>query len=158
VFFIDWALLLFLLSSTRYLLRIWTRWHARRRSEAREKAIIVGAGYGGVQISRALMDDPSSAYQPVGFIDESAERWGSTIHGIKVLGGTTELQLALSANGVKVVFVCLSDLTESATREVAEVCAAAGVECRMLPALSELLNTDSFTVDRSTTAAGVDRG
>jgi len=41
---------------------------------------------------------------------------------------------------------------------VAEVCAAAGVECRMLPALSELLNTDSFTVDRSTTAAGVDRG
>ena len=158
VFFIDWALLLFLLSSTRYLLRIWTRWHARRRSEAREKAIIVGAGYGGVQISRALMDDPSSAYQPVGFIDESAERWGSAIHGIKVLGGTTELQLALSANGVKVVFVCLSDLTESATREVAEVCAAAGVECRMLPALSELLNTDSFTVDRSTTAAGVDRG
>jgi lipopolysaccharide/colanic/teichoic acid biosynthesis glycosyltransferase len=158
VFLIDWALLLFLLSSTRYLLRIWTRWHAGKRSEAREKAIIVGAGHGGEQISRALIDDPSAAYRPVGFIDESSERWGSAIHGIKVLGGTAELQLALSANGVKVVFVCLSDLSESAAREVAEVCAAAGVECRMLPALSELLNTDSFTVERSTTAAGAARG
>jgi lipopolysaccharide/colanic/teichoic acid biosynthesis glycosyltransferase len=163
VFLIDWALLLFLLSSTRYLLRTWTRWHPRRRSEARERAIIVGAGHGGEQISRALIDDPSAAYRPVGFIDESPDRWGSTIHGIKVFGGTAELQLALSANGVRVVFVCLSDLTETAAREVAEVCAARGVECRMLPALSELLNTDSFTIERSTRAAphatvGVARG
>jgi lipopolysaccharide/colanic/teichoic acid biosynthesis glycosyltransferase len=149
VFLIDWALLLFLLSSTRYLLRTWTRWHPRKRSEARERAIIVGAGHGGEQISRALIDDPSAAYRPVAFIDESSERWGSAIHGIKVLGGTAELQLALSANGVKVVFVCLSDLTETAAREVAEICAATGVECRMLPALSELLNTDNFTVERS---------
>jgi lipopolysaccharide/colanic/teichoic acid biosynthesis glycosyltransferase len=157
VFLIDWALLLFLLSSARYLLRIWTRWHGRRRSEARQKAIIVGAGHGGEQISRVLVDDPSSAYRPVGFIDESPERWGSAIHGIKVLGGTTELRLALSANGVKVVFVCLSDLTESGAREVAEVCAAAGVECRMLPALSELLSRYSFSVTRTTTAPVVAR-
>jgi FlaA1/EpsC-like NDP-sugar epimerase len=163
VFFIDWALLLFLLSSTRYLLRIWTRWHPRKPWEARQKVIIVGAGHGGELISRALMDDPSAAYRPVGFIDESSERWGSAIHGIKVLGGTGELHLALSANGVRVVFVCLSDLTETAAREVAEICAAAGVECRMLPALSELLNTDSFTVERPTgrvqhIAAGVTGG
>jgi lipopolysaccharide/colanic/teichoic acid biosynthesis glycosyltransferase len=150
VFLIDWALLLFLLSGTRYLLRVWTRWHSRKRRQAREKAIIVGAGHGGVQISRALMDDPAATYRPVGFIDESSERWGSAIHGIKVLGGTTELRLALSANGVRVVFVCLSDLTETAAREVAEICAAAGVECRMLPALSDLLNTDSFTIERPT--------
>jgi lipopolysaccharide/colanic/teichoic acid biosynthesis glycosyltransferase len=148
VFFIDWALLLFLLSGTRYLLRIWTRWRARQRSEAREKAIIVGAGHGGAQISRALMDDPAATYRPVGFIDESPERWGAAIHGIKVLGGTAELALALSANGVRVVFVCLSDLTEAAAHEVAEICAASGVECRMLPALSDLLNTDSFTIER----------
>ena len=47
------------------------------------------------------------------------------------------------------MFVCLSDLEEAAAREVADVCADVGVECRMLPALSELLNTDSFTIERS---------
>ncbi len=150
VFVIDWALLLFLLSSTRYGLRIWTRWHPRRRRNAREKVLIVGAGHGGEQISRALMDDPSSEYRPVGFIDESPDQWGSAIHGVKVLGGMAELPLALSANGVRVVFVCLSDLADGLAREAADMCERAGVECRMLPALSELLNTDAFTIERST--------
>jgi len=149
VFVIDWALLLFMLTSTRYLLRAWTRWHPRRPWHVREKAIIAGAGGGGEQIARALMEDPWSGYQPVGFIDESHERWGSRIHGVKVLGGTNELRLALLANAVRVVFVCLSDLTEATARDVAGICATAGVDCRMLPALSELLNTDSFTIQRS---------
>jgi len=148
VFVIDWALLLFMLSGTRYMLRVWARRHPRH-GHPRQKAIIVGADRGGEQISRALIEDPSSGYQPVGFIDESQERWGSRIHGVKVLGGAAELRLALQATGVRVVFVCLSDLTEVTAREVATICAAVGVDCRMLPALSELLNTDSFTIERS---------
>ncbi|MFQ5664906.1 MAG: sugar transferase [Candidatus Binatia bacterium] len=147
VFVIDWALLLSFLVSSRYLFRTWARRHPRRH--ARERAIIVGAGHGGEQISRALLEDPSSGYRPIGFIDESPERWGSRIHGIKVLGGAAEMRLALSANGVRVVFVCLSDLTEPTAREIAEICTNAGIECRMLPALSELLNTDSFTIERA---------
>ena len=149
VFVVDWVLLLFMLSGTRYLLRSRARWNVRRDAHARRKAIIVGAGSGGEQISRALIEDPSSAYQPVGFIDEVQERWGSSIHGVKVLGGTAELRLALSANNVQVVFVCLSDLAVATAHEVAEICAGADVDCRLLPALSDLLNTDSFTVERS---------
>jgi len=149
VFVIDWALLLFILSSTRFLLRGWTRRHPRRRYRAREKVIIVGAGSGGEQIGRALMDDPMSGYRPIAFIDELQDRWGSRIHGVKVLGGIAELPLAVSANAARVVFVCLSDLDDTTAREVAALCRTAGVECRMLPALSELLNTDSFTIERS---------
>jgi lipopolysaccharide/colanic/teichoic acid biosynthesis glycosyltransferase len=149
VFVIDWVLLLFLLASGRYLLRIWVRRHPLGTRRVRERTIIVGAGSGGEQIGRVLMEDASSSYEPVGFIDDSQERWGSRIHGVKVLGGPAELRLALSANAVRVVFVCLSDLEEAVAREVADICATVGVECRMLPALSELLNTDSFTIERS---------
>jgi FlaA1/EpsC-like NDP-sugar epimerase len=149
VFVIDWALLLLMLPGTRMLLRVWMRRHPGRGRQPRERAFIVGAGSGGEQFSRTLLEDPTSGYQPVGFIDDSQERWGSRIHGVKVLGGPAELRLALSASGVQVVFVCLSDLTEATAREVADICAVAGVDCRMLPALSELLNTDSFTIERS---------
>jgi lipopolysaccharide/colanic/teichoic acid biosynthesis glycosyltransferase len=149
VFVIDWVLLLFLLSGSRFLLRGWSRWHPRRVSRARHKAIIVGAGSAAEQISRALIEDPAAEYEPVGFVDESHERWGSRIHGVKVLGGIPELRLALSANGVRVVFVCMSDLRTATAREAAEICAGAGVDCRMLPGLSELLNTDGFTVEQS---------
>ncbi len=153
VFVIDWALLLLMLTGSRYLLRVVARGRSRRHWHTRERAIIVGAGHGGEQISRALMDDPSSAYRPVGFIDESQERWGSRIHGVKVLGGAAELQLALSANGVRVVFVCLSDLDETTAREVAEICASAKVECRMLPALGDLLRATVVATERHVSAS-----
>jgi lipopolysaccharide/colanic/teichoic acid biosynthesis glycosyltransferase len=142
VFVIDWAVLLFLLAGTRVTLRAWLRRHPRVHRHHRARVIIAGAGSGGEQISRALLEDPSAGYEPVGFIDESQERWGSRIHGVKVLGGAAELRLALSANDVKTVFVCLSDLSESAVRDVADICAAVQAECRMLPALSELLSSE----------------
>ncbi|MBI3782721.1 MAG: sugar transferase [Deltaproteobacteria bacterium] len=148
VFLIDWALLFLLLSGTRLALRMWLRGHRRLGADSRERVLIVGAGSGGAQISRALIEDPSAGYQPVGFIDESQERWGSRIHGVKVLGGTAELPLAINAMNVHTVFVCLSDLTETAVREAADICAQAEIECRMLPALSELLSTDSFAAER----------
>lgn len=149
VFVIDWVLLLFMLSSFRYALRAWTRRHPRHRRRAKQKAIVVGSGIGGEHIARALLDDPASQYEPVGFIDDRYDRWGARIHGVKVLGGASELKLALSANGVKAVFVCLSDLQETTAREVARICAEARVDCRMLPALTDLLKTDSFSLERA---------
>jgi len=147
VFVLDWALLLFLLTSARFSLRAWARRRPASTGPARSRVIVAGAGVGGEHLSRALVEDPTSTYVPVGFIDENKERWGSRIHGVKILGGTAELPLVLSANGIHAVFVCLSDLPEDAAREVAQICAREGVECRMLPALVEMLRSDGFAVD-----------
>lgn len=154
VFILDWALLLFLLTSSRFMLRAWVRRRPTQSNHERARVIVAGAGLGGEHLSRALVEDPSSTYIPVGFIDENRERWGARIHGVKVLGGTAELALALSANGVHAVFVCLSDLPEDAAREVAQICAREGVECRILPALVELLRTDGFAVNGADWARG----
>jgi len=129
-------------------LRGWVRRGARQRQPLKQKALIVGAGSGGEQISRMLLEDPLSPYRPVGFIDESPERWGSLIHGIRVLGGAAELSLAVSANKVQAVFVCPSDLDDGIAQEVLAVCQRTGVDYRIVPTLSDLLNTDEFTVER----------
>jgi lipopolysaccharide/colanic/teichoic acid biosynthesis glycosyltransferase len=148
VFAIDWALALFLLGNLRYGLRGWVRRAVRQQQPRKQRALIVGAGSGGEQISRMLLEDPLSPYRPIGFIDESAERWGSLIHGIRVLGGAAELPLALSANKVKAVFVCLSDLQDGAAQEVIALCERSGVDYRIVPTLTDLLNTDGFTIER----------
>jgi lipopolysaccharide/colanic/teichoic acid biosynthesis glycosyltransferase len=147
VFVIDWALCLFMLAGLRYGLRTWVRQRWRLRGQKRRKAIVVGAGVGGEQIARALLDDPLCPYRPVGFIDETPERWGALIHGVRVLGGAAELPLAISANGVQAVFVCMSDLSDRGAREVVEVCEQAGVEYRVVPTLSDILRTEAFPAD-----------
>ncbi len=148
VFVIDGTIILFLLSGVRYCLRTWVRHGWRQRGQRRQKALVVGAGLGGEQIARTLLEDPVSAYRPVGFIDEVPERWGSLIHGVRVLGGASELPLAVSANRIQAVFVCMSDLSDAAAREVVEVCERAGVEYRIVPALSDLLGTERAVSER----------
>ncbi len=148
VFVIDWGVMLFTIVGVRYLLRAWVRQHWRERGRKRDKALVVGAGMGGEQIARTLLEDPLCPYRPVGFIDETPERWGALIHGVRVLGGAAELPLAVSAKGIKAVFVCMSDLSDQAAREVVEVCEQVGVEYRVVPTLSDLLSTDAFTANR----------
>jgi len=149
VFIIDWAIVLFMLSGVRYGLRIWVRHGWRQRGQRRQKALVVGAGVGGESIARTLLEDPLCPYRPVGFIDEVPERWGSLIHGVRVLGGAAELPLAVSANRIQAVFVCMSDLSDHAAREVVDVCERAGVEYRIVPALSDLLSSETFGNERN---------
>ncbi len=148
VFLIDWGLALVMLAGLRYGLRAWAKRGARREGHERQKALIVGAGPAGEQIARTLLEDPLSPYRPVGFIDEMPERWGSLIHGVRVLGGAAELPLAVSANRITTVFVCMSDLSDGGAREVVGVCEQAGVEYRIVPTLSDLLGADTFTNER----------
>ncbi|HVN86597.1 MAG TPA: sugar transferase [Candidatus Binatia bacterium] len=148
VFAIDCALVCFLIGGLRYGLRMWVRRGVEQRRPGKQRALIVGAGSGGELISRMLLEDPLSPYRPIGFVDESPERWGSLIHGVRVLGGIAELPLALSANGVKAVFVCLSDLEAAVVQDVMSVCEHASVDYRVVPTLTDLLNTDVFTVER----------
>ncbi|MEO8604511.1 MAG: sugar transferase [bacterium] len=154
VFVIDWAIILFLLAGVRYGLRAGVRHGWRQRGQRRQKALVVGAGVGGESIARTLLEDPLCPYRPVGFIDEVPERWGSLIHGVRVLGGATELPLAVSANRIQAVFVCMSDLSDHAAREVVDVCERAGVEYRIVPALSDLLNAETFGGERAALSAG----
>jgi len=153
VFVIDSAIVLLLLAALRYVLRAVSRGRTRQKGTHRGKALVVGAGVGGEQIVRALLDDPACPYQPVGFIDESPERWGSLIHGIRILGGAAEVPLAVSANGIEAVFICVSDLSEPAAAEVVETCQRVGVEYRVVPTLSDLLNGESRSGEATTSVS-----
>ncbi len=160
VFVMDSAIVVLLLAALRYVLRTIARARTHRGRRHRDKALVVGAGMGGEQVVRALLDDPDCPYRPVGFIDESPERWGSLIHGIRILGGAAEVPLAVSANGIEAVFICVSDLSEHGVAEVVDTCQKVGVEYRVVPTLSDLLNGEprngeqSTTVTRRVSAAG----
>ncbi len=152
VFVMDSVLVLLMLAGLRFVLRGVSRGRTRQAGTHREKALIVGAGMGGEQIVRALLDDPACPYRPVGFIDESPERWGSMIHGIRILGGAAEVPLAVSANGIEAVFICVSDLSERGVADVVETCQKVGVEYRVVPTLSDLLNGQRRSEENTVTA------
>ncbi|HXC49253.1 MAG TPA: sugar transferase [Candidatus Limnocylindrales bacterium] len=140
VFLIDWIVLLFLVGGTRYVMR--TVQSGAARNEERGpfiKVLVAGAGHGGETILRSLLEDPKSRFMPVGIIDHEPHRWGALIHGVRVMGGATDIAMSASLHGVEMVLVSLVDLDPVVLREITEACNKLGLEYRLVPALSDLL-------------------
>jgi FlaA1/EpsC-like NDP-sugar epimerase len=104
--------------------------------------LVAGSGHGGESILRALLEDPKSRFLPVGIIDHEPHRWGALIHGIRVMGGATDIAMAASTHGVEMVLVSLADLDPSVVRDIAEACKKLEIQYRLIPALSDLLSQD----------------
>jgi len=140
VFIVDWALLASSMAAVRYVLRQMLR-GSQRASERQPyvKVLVAGSGHGGESILRSLLEDPNSRYMPVGIIDHEPHRWGALIHGIKVMGGATDIAMAASTHGVHMMLVSLADLDPAVVRDITEACKRLGLEYRLVPALSDLL-------------------
>ncbi len=142
VFVIDWILLLFLVGGVRYIVRSIQSGAVARNEERGPfvKVLVAGAGHGGETILRSLLEDPGSRFMPVGIIDHEPHRWGALIHGVRVMGGATDIAMSASLHGVEMVLVSLVDLDPVVLREITEACNKLGLEYRLVPALSDLLS------------------
>ncbi|RMD84069.1 MAG: hypothetical protein D6815_04985 [Candidatus Dadabacteria bacterium] len=143
VFVVDWALLMFSMASFRFVLRhVLTGASRRPERGPYTKVLVAGSGHGGEAILRALLEDPKSRYLPVGIIDHEPHRWGALIHGVRVVGGAADIAMAASTHGVEMVLVSLADLDPSVVRDIAEACRRLNIECRLIPALSDVLSQE----------------
>ena len=143
VFIVDWTLLIFLMSALRFTVRHVQ--HGASRAEGAGpyvKVLVAGSGHGGEAILRSLLEDPGSRYLPVGIIDHEPHRWGALIHGIRVMGGATDIAMSASTHGVEMVLVSLADMDPSVVRDIVEACKKHDIAYRLIPTLSDLLSQE----------------
>jgi len=152
IFVVDWALLIFLMSGFRFALRHVLSGASRAADKSSyHKVLVAGSGHGAESILRSLLEDPKSRFLPVGIIDHEPHRWGALIHGIRVMGGATDIAMAASTHGVEMVLVSLADLDPSVVRDIAEACTKLDIQYRLIPALSDVLAEQQTQLVRTTT-------
>jgi len=95
----DGIITLFLISGVRVSKRIYGEVLRERRLKHRggKRTLIVDAGNAGEMILRDMMKQGFDHFLPVGFLDDDQMKAGAYIYGIKVLGGTNELEGVVSA-------------------------------------------------------------
>lgn len=65
----------------------------------RYKALIVGAGWAGRTLARAVRERLNSDYELIGFLDDGPDKQGQTVAGLPVLGPSATLLEALHTWG-----------------------------------------------------------
>jgi len=118
------------------------RGRARQRETAKPKiaTLLVGAGEAGLAVAKDVEKHPNLGLRLVGFVDDDATKVGNVVHGLTVLGTTTELGEIARKKGAKQAIITIATLSGEDVRRIQRLCGDAGLEVKIIPSLSEILD------------------
>ncbi len=131
VFAIDAVVLLCLLVGARVAIASADE-YLRRRRGAGQPTLIYGAGRGGGLLVRTLLEDPTHAVSPVGFIDDDAAKRRLRLEGVPVLGTFEDLPALITKHAIAQVLVSTKTLDRRRLAETAALCRERGVAIRAM--------------------------
>ena len=141
-----YPLFLFLgLSAPRLIYRWIKDQHLYLSQSKGKRVLLVGAGQAGEMLVRDMRR--KDEYLPIGFLDDSSQKIGREIHGVRVLDGISKLQNILHAYEIELVIVCIRNIDATVMREVLKSCSSKNIQCQTIPTLLEA-NDDSVDISR----------
>ena len=142
VFLIDFAGNIFLLSGIRLAVRILReRSMVGSYSEAGGgRLLIIGAGDAGASLCSQAFTTTNFQYEPVVFADDDPSKIGQTIIGVPVAGRISEIASLVRRYDVDIAVIAIPSASSSRKRAIVEICREAGIECKILPATSDLVD------------------
>src|SRR5712692_6227353 len=85
---------------------------------------------------------PSLGYTPIGLVDDDPRKKNLRLHGVRVLGTTTELSNILRENRPDEVLIAIPSASGEERRRIVETARDAGIPVKTLPGLYELISGD----------------
>jgi FlaA1/EpsC-like NDP-sugar epimerase len=136
----DFLLTTFFLGGARLLVRMLVERPSRRVSAGTARqTLVVGAGSGGQMVVRELQLNPNLESQAIGFLDDDPRKRGMRLHGVKVLGTTSEIDQILDERKPDEVVIAIPSAPGELRGRVVAACRERDINVRTLPTVFELL-------------------
>jgi FlaA1/EpsC-like NDP-sugar epimerase len=116
-----------------------------RSSVAEEKrTFIYGAGEAGITLLREIRNNPRLSYHVMGFLDDRPDKKGLRLAGVSVLGGGDEVESLVKKHNVKTILIAIPSATGVEMTRILKLCHAAGVTCKTVPGLAEIIEEEGL--------------
>ena len=146
VYLLDCIFTTLAICAARLVLRIYRDIALRQiHSSQKTKAVLVyGAGEAGAALLREIWNNPKAGYRVVGFLDDDTVKRNEVLSGVRILGsGRDAVRVVENLKGrdirVEEILITMPAATGRQMREVVANCRAAGVPCKTLPGIGDLL-------------------
>lgn len=110
-----------------------------------KRTLIIGAGCTGEKVYRLIRDTAERQYNIVGFLDDHPVKLGKMIHGVSVIGKTSDIKRLAERLEIAEVIIAIPSATSQQMRRIVSLCKETGVESKTVPAMAELLNGVSMS-------------
>lgn len=111
----------------------------KNRGAGEKPMIIFGAGGNAEILARELSRTSGHGYDPIGFVDDDKGKWGSRIHGLKVLGGMKELPDLIDKFKVGEILVAVPEFSGEPLRRLVDICGPKNVKFKIIPPYPSVL-------------------
>lgn len=125
----------------RYLYQLYLKRTVRltANGELRLRTLIFGAGGTGELLLRDILRTQFYPYQVIGFVDDAASKWSTSIHGCRVLGGSQDLPELIRKHKIDQVLVAIPAISGSRLRKIVDLCTGHHVKFKFVPSFSEMV-------------------
>lgn len=108
-------------------------------AEDAERALVFGAGDGGLQLVRQLRRSENSQFNPVAILDDDAGKRHMVIEGVRVHGGRDKLEEIAKANDATTLLIAVPSLHGDELIDIRDRAEAAGLNVLVLPPLGSIM-------------------
>ena len=139
---LTWMLHILLIGGSRLSWRLVGERVVKANDVKMERTIIVGAGQAGLMIARQIMNNPRHGMKTVAFLDDDPMKQGLDINGIRVFGGTSDVQSAVERYGADKIVIAIPSIEKQAMSSLMKKCVDTTVNTQTIPMIERLINGD----------------
>lgn len=110
-----------------------------------KRTLIYGAGVAGDILVREIRANRSMPYRVLGFLDDNSGKRGLRIQGLPVIGTGADLANLVRKHAVEEVLIAIPSATGPLMTDILGRCHGAGIRCKTVPGLAEVLQGGSLT-------------
>ncbi len=144
--FIAFPLALVLMFGVRYTRRLSAE-RSRKPGNSATPALVVGAGSAGDLILRNMLSGSESPLVPVGLVDDDPAKRRLQLRGVRVLGGTDEIERLAGETGAEVLVIAIARANSALLRQLTDAGAAAGMQVLVVPTMEQLVSGNVSVAD-----------
>lgn len=138
---IDGLLTFIAVGGVRFSARLMDRSTERRKNGHGERVLIIGAGKAGITLAGDMQRNPQHGLNPIGLIDDDAEKANLRIRGVQVLGDRSQIPQIIQSHKVRRVVIAMPSAAGKDIRDMVEICKRSKVRVSTLPSLFEIIDS-----------------
>ncbi len=140
IYFLDFLVCFLLTAGVRISAQLVFEYFRMPVPSMAKRTLVYGAGDVGATLVSEIRRNPALLpYEVIGFIDDDRAKQGCRIHGVTVLGSGLTFPSLVASRSIEMVLIAMPSAIGAQMTEVLGLCRQAGVSCRTVPGLAEII-------------------
>lgn len=110
---------------------------------SQKPVVVVGAGDAAEMLVREITRNPHSGLRILALFDDDPDKWGQTVHGIKVVGRVEDVRLYVQDTPARMAIVAIPSANSAQMKRIYKLLSDLSLEVKTLPALHEIIEGSS---------------